>query len=546
MAYAIAKYLRISSEDIDLDGFDKYESNSIKNQRSLLDDFISKIPDFAGCEVIEELDDGRTGTNFSRPGVQRLIELARTGKVQCIIVKDLSRWGRNHIEVGDYLEQKFPEWGVSFISISDCYDSAVLGNGAVSGIDIGFRNLIYELYSQDLSEKVRSAKKSMAKSGKYTNAAAFYGYIKDPLDSRKLIIDPPSAKVVQRVFSLAKQNIMPTQIAKILNDEAVASPQKRKMELGYRRKWTKGDMSIWYASIVSLMLRDERYTGKLIYGKKKVAEIGKAELVNVPKSEWIVVPNVIPAIIAEEEFQLVNSKITKRNSNTLERKKPKRKLLFAKKLKCGHCGMAMQAVYLKKAIKYYCITSKVNTASKCSASEWVFENDIAKVVFTALKKQIALADKARKMLEARATQVASNIEKLHDEIAQLEQLVDKSRTDKMALWEKYHMGDVTADVFQDEIEKSDMQIQEYEAQISELQKQIISFEMETGRENVFVERFSKQVGIQELTRNIVEELIFEVKIYSTNKIEIIFNFADEYEKIAPLLNTSKRKQKRKH
>jgi len=288
MAYTVAKYLRISSEDIDLDGFDKYESNSIKNQRSLLDDFISKTPDFAGCEVIEELDDGRTGTNFSRPGVQRVIELARTGKIQCIIVKDLSRWGRNYIEVGDYLEQKFPKWGVRFISISDCYDSAILGSGAVSGIDIGFRNLIYELYSQDLSEKVRSAKISIAKSGKYTNAAAFYGYIKDPTDSRKLVIDPPASETVKRIFNLAKQNIMPTQIAKILNDERVPTPQMRKIELGYRRKWTKGEISFWYGSIVSLMLRDERYTGKLIYGKKKIAEIGKAELVNVPKNEWIV------------------------------------------------------------------------------------------------------------------------------------------------------------------------------------------------------------------------------------------------------------------
>ena len=164
MAYTIYKYLRISAEDIDLDGFDKFESNSIANQRALLDDFIGRMPEFAGCEVMEELDDGRSGTNFSRPGVQRLIGLAQAGKAQCIVVKDLSRWGRNYIEVGDFLEQKFPEWGVRFISLNDAYDSAML-NGATGGIDIAFRNLIYHLYSQDLSEKVRTAKASAAKSG---------------------------------------------------------------------------------------------------------------------------------------------------------------------------------------------------------------------------------------------------------------------------------------------------------------------------------------------------------------------------------------------
>ena len=208
--------------------------------------------------------------------------------------------------------------------------------------------------------------------------------------------------------------------------------------------------------------------------------------------------------------------------------------------------MAIQAVHLKHEAKYYCITSKVNATSKCSATEWTFENEITKVIFTALKKQITLADKARKMLETRTSQVTPSIEKLYNEIAQLEQLIDKSRTDKMMLWEKYHMGDVTADVFKNEIEKSDMQIQRCETQISELQKQIITFEIETGRENVFVERFSKQVGLKQLTPNIVDELIFEVKIYSSDHIEIIFNFVDEYEKIIPLLNTSKRKQKRKN
>jgi len=238
--------------------------------------------------------------------------------------------------------------------------------------------------------------------------------------------------------------------------------------------------------------------------------------------------------------------MTKRNSNLLERKKTKSKLLFDKKLKCGHCGMSMQAVHLKHEVKYYCITSKVNANSKCSSTEWIFENEITKVVFTALKKQIALADKAKKMLETKATQVAPSIEKLHDEITQLEQLIDKSRTDKMTLWEKYHTGGVTADVLQLEIEKSDLQIQKYEMQILELQEQIATFEMVSGRENVFVERFSKQVGLQELTRNIVDGLIFEVKIYSADNIEIIFNFVDEYEKIAPLLNTSKSKRKRKN
>jgi DNA invertase Pin-like site-specific DNA recombinase len=215
--YVIAKYLRISAEDIDLDGFAKFESNSIVHQRALLDDFIANMPEFQdrNIEIIEALDDGKSGTNFLRDGVQRLIKMAEKGEVHCIICKDLSRWGRSYIEVGDFLEQKFPMWGVRFISITDVYDSASL-RGGTAGIDIAFRNLIYELYSQDLSEKVRSGKMSAAKSGKYTNAITFYGYIKDPKDHRKLLIDESSATVVRRIFEFAAQGVFPTEIEKPL------------------------------------------------------------------------------------------------------------------------------------------------------------------------------------------------------------------------------------------------------------------------------------------------------------------------------------------
>ena len=201
---AIYKYLRISEEDIDLDGLVKYESNSIQNQRAYLDDFIKKMPEFAGCEVHEALDDGRTGTNFDRPGVQRLIELAKVGKVDCIVVKDLSRWGRSYLDVGDFLEQKFPEWGVRFISINDNYDSAA-HSGATGGIDLAFKNLIYDLYSQDLSEKVRSGKDTAAKSGSITSAYPLYGYDKDKNDKRRLVVDPEDSLIVKRIFDLAKQ-----------------------------------------------------------------------------------------------------------------------------------------------------------------------------------------------------------------------------------------------------------------------------------------------------------------------------------------------------
>jgi DNA invertase Pin-like site-specific DNA recombinase len=286
MNYTVLKYLRISAEDIDLDGFDKYESNSIGNQRSYIDDFIKKIPEFEGCTVIEECDDGRTGTNFDRPGVQKTIEMAKSGAVQCIIVKDLSRWGRNHLEVGDFLEQKFPAWGVRFISINDMYDSAAL-NGATGGIDIAFRNLVYEMYSHDLSEKVKSARLAAAKSRKQCCSYPFYGYMKDPADPRKLIIDEESSAVVRKIYNLAESGLTGSQIAAELNKEKFPTPRQRQQKYGAKHQWTQYREDFWTDSHTTKILNDERYTGKQIYGKMRVAEVGIKEKVFLKKNGWL-------------------------------------------------------------------------------------------------------------------------------------------------------------------------------------------------------------------------------------------------------------------
>ena len=193
MENTVAMYIRISLEDDDIqDG--KEESNSITNQRALLKKYISGHEDFAGASVKEFLDDGYTGRNLDRPGFQELIGQCRTGKVGCIVVKDLSRLGRNYVEVGNLLEQVFPFLGVRVVSVNDGYDSAML-DGQTGGIDVVFRNLVYSLYSRDLSHKVKSAVETRMKRGEYIGPFAFFGYRKDPEDIHKLVIDGEAAEL---------------------------------------------------------------------------------------------------------------------------------------------------------------------------------------------------------------------------------------------------------------------------------------------------------------------------------------------------------------
>lgn len=311
MSYVIAKYLRISDTDSSLactatDGTDKAESISITGQRALIDDYISKTPEFIDCKVIEVIDDGHTGTNFSRSGASKLIEMAKNNMIHCIIVKDLSRWGRNHIEVGDFLEQKFPAWGVRFISISDNYDSAKLNHG-ISGIDFAFRNLIHEMYSHDLSVKCRSGKDAATRSGKIISTYPTYGYDKDANNRHKFIIDPMDAPIVIRIFEMAQQGYDISDIVRILNKENVPTKQMSKHRKGFKKIW--GQNNRWNNSAVLDILRNECYTGKWIYGKTRTVKVGSRKTVRIPKSEWIVIPDAIPPLVTEKQFEAVQTKL---------------------------------------------------------------------------------------------------------------------------------------------------------------------------------------------------------------------------------------------
>lgn len=198
MADTIAIYIRVSLEDDDLQN-GKAESSSITNQRELLRSFIMEKNEFAGCRIKEFFDDGFTGRNFDRPGFQNMITECQAGNVKCIIVKDLSRLGRNYVEVGNLLEQLFPFLGIRVISVNDSYDSDTF-NGQTGGIDVAFKNLVYNLYSRDLSQKVKSAVTTRMKRGEYIGPFGLFGYKKSDTDIHKLVVDEDAALIVRRIL----------------------------------------------------------------------------------------------------------------------------------------------------------------------------------------------------------------------------------------------------------------------------------------------------------------------------------------------------------
>jgi DNA invertase Pin-like site-specific DNA recombinase len=517
----IAKYLRISDEDIDLDGKLKQESNSVGNQRALLDDFISNSTDFLGYEVVEYFDDGRTGTNFSRPGIQRLLEEAEAGKIQCIIVKDLSRFGRRYLDVGDFLEQKFPVWGVRFISLGDMYDSAMLTHGATGGINMAFRGLIAQLYSQDLSDKVRSNKNAASRSGKIVTSFPTYGYDFDENDRRKFVINQYEASVVQRIYTLYEQGVKIAEITRMLTAENITTPQASKRARGYDSKTGRDD--IWHRGIVSLILRNEKYTGKWIYGKCRVLEMGSKRAYPVPKSEWIVVEGAIPVIISQEEFDRVQQLINGvPHNNAL----PKvNKTMFAGKIKCGSCGYGMVYHALKSGRVYRCAMKNQSEKFDCQTGK-IGEQTIYDVIIGSLQNIVLLSKEEKtRQLEATRTE-ADNRESIHSKIRAAYISIEDINLEKMSLWEDFHNETVSRESFQNKSKQLSDKIEQHEKNIARLEieaAKIISVD-----DNHAIECYTKLDGITELTKELVGETVKEVRIYSPERIEIVWTYGDPF------------------
>jgi len=521
MSYVVAKYLRISEEDIDLDGIEKFESNSIRNQRALLDEFIKKTPEFSGCDVIECLDDGKSGTNFSRAGAQRIIELAKNGKIQCILVKDISRWGRSYLEVGDFLEQKFPAFGVRFISLGDMYDSAKLGN-ATGGIDMAFRGLIAHLYSQDLSDKVRSGKNAAAKNGKIVTTYPTYGYDKDTNDYHKFVINPDESAVVKRIYNLAEQGASVASIVRKLNADNVPTIQTSKQQKGNGAKWGRGDC--WGRWIVNSILRDEKYTGKWIWGKTRVAELGGKKRLSAPRSEWIIVEGAIPAIITEEQFANVQEALQKHTKKVGKRKGGS---IFIRKIKCGDCGrgMAYQARTNGKKIGtrvFLCTMHNLSKNYKCKTGR-TEESDIYDAVLSAVQTHaLLMKDITQKQNESNKSR-KTIAESTQAKIKSLQLAIDKIKSSKVSLWEEFHNSNISRETFQAKSEKLSALIATHESSIADLEVKVVKLESSSAHENLSIDKYNRISGITELSIELVNELVKEIRIYSPERIEINWN-----------------------
>lgn len=297
----IALYMRLSQEDKDVDNNLKSESNSITNQRALLWQYIKNHSEFSNQDVEEYIDDGFTGTNFDRPKFHELIAAVMYGNISCVIVKDFSRLGRNYLETGNYLEKVFPMCQVRFISINDFFDSSSF-KGETGVLTLEVKNLMNALYSRDISQKVTSAMNIRAAEGQYMAAFTPYGYIKDPSDKHRLIIDEVAAAVVREIFQWAADGVKKGDIAKRLNDRGEPTIIEHMNMVGVnKRSFRPKEKKLWSITTIRDTLKNEVYIGTTVWNKTRRVTTGSTRCVKNPKSEWQRIENT--HLIEDYELQ---------------------------------------------------------------------------------------------------------------------------------------------------------------------------------------------------------------------------------------------------
>lgn len=527
MERRIAVYLRLSLEDADVrTNHSRDESNSVGNQRLLIKNFIDQCSELSALPILEFCDDGYTGTNFERPRFQTMIDLVKDGKISCVIVKDLSRFGRSYLEVGDYLEHIFPFLGVRFIAVNDNFDSNDY-IGVTSGIDIAFRNLIHQKYSEDLSYKVKSAMHMKMAKGKYVNHPPF-GYMKSAEDKHRIVPDPKTAPVVREIFDAILAGHSSTEVAVMLNDRQVPTPMAYKK--WKERKELAGRLPIWNHRTILRIIRDLKYTGAMVNHKCENQHIRDKSQRRIPQSEWIITEGMHEAIVTKEEFEAAGNAI--RNVAKAERKAADgRDRVFY----CGHCGHKLRKSC--NVNQYFaCDTSVYQPDAKCGGYRWNKE-DLEHVLLEAYKKQLLVLETRLKEVKARKKK-----EEFVDYAASLRRIdkeMESLNEEKLQRYEEYRAGQISKEGFLDRKAKILERAACLDGQKIEREKQMALFrqkEAENETMAMALTAAASAVGVsdKELREQMYED-IKRVFIFSNEDIEIQWKFADLFSEPARLL-----------
>lgn len=532
--YVIGKYIRLSQADRDTflkEG--KTESESISHQRELLQNFIQNHEDLKPCRQLEFFDDGYSGTNFERPAFEKMMEKVKKGEITCIIVKDFSRFGRDYIELGDYLERIFPYLGVRFISVNDGYDSADY-KGTTGGLDVVMKNIVYDYYSKDLSVKVSTAKYHKMKRGEYIGGHVPYGLKKHESIKNKLAVDEEAAKVVREIFSLAIEGKGITEIAHIMNERGHETPGAyyRRKHPGTKKFANASSLSSWTVTNVRSILKQEMYYGATVGHKREKVAVNSKVTRSVPKSEQFIVEGMHEAVVEKEVF-LEAQKIFR----TGYKKKTDKSYDYPLqgKVRCGCCRRAMNYKYgvvRGREYKYFGCVHAIYQDGKSCSKRYIKEDVLNAVVFEAVQKMVALAEKASQIVQQKKAESKENSLELTKTLAELQRKLEKCNTEKFANIDRFMAGNLKKELYQKRRMELAKQAEELEKQIGEMKQNMQNVELGSNSDvEQGLEKIAEYKDSEKLDKMMVRSLVKTVYVYDSEHVEIEWKFSDELKEL---------------
>ena len=533
-------YLRLSRED-----GDKLESDSIINQRKIIDRYLEKNPDLAIYDTY--IDDGFSGTNFERPEMTRLLSDIKSRKVNCLIVKDLSRFGRNYHETGRYLEVVFPLLKLRFISITDNIDS-YKNPQSLKNSTVSFKNVMNDEYARDISSKIRSSFNAKRKRGEYIGSFALYGYMKDPEDHHKLVIDDEAAENVRLIFQMFLNGISIYNITQKLKELGIKNPTEYRASKGLKSTHKlnyDAELNGWSTQTIRRMLKNQMYIGNMVQGIYQTISHKVRKCVAVPKENYIIKEGTHDAIIDKETFARVQERFQHDTWQSTKVSDPKNDLdtgaIYVGYIKCADCGRAMQrSGYMDNGNSlYYFICGSYLQWKQCSrhATRVKKLNDI---VLKKIQKHIAAGLELNEFLNLIKSRPIENpnLTRLKNNIAACEAEKDKELKFQNELYLDYKNGLLSKEQYKHFMQDSTEKIVTLDLQLKALSEDLSHLSSDKISENIFIETCKKYKNITTLSRELIVELIDTIYIHHNGGIRFKFKYQFAFESAVEMIKAN--------
>ena len=539
-SYSVGIYLRLSRDDEDMGAGAKTESNSISSQRELIRSFVRQHKDMDIYDIY--VDDGYSGVNFERPEFKRMMADVEAGEVDCVIVKDLSRFGRDYIEAGRLIQKTFPALNVRFIAITDHFDTLTADYNETSLV-LPVKNFVNDSYSRDTSNKVRSHQKVKRQKGDFIGAFTVYGYRKDSQDKNHLVIDEYAAEIVRNIFQWKLEGMSTTAIADKLNGMGILSPMEYKKSKGERFStgFSVGVKAAWSAVAVKRILVNELYIGTMVQGKSEKINYKLDKCREKPPEEWARVENRHEAVISREDFENVQRLLlTDCRAANGETKAH----LFSGLLFCGDCGEPMvRRVNRYKGKENVCfICSTKNKGQGCTRHN-IPEEELKRLLFDGLKLQTALLlDEAKILPHIQRMEVNfEEVERFDREIMRLHAEEQKYLSLRSGLYEDLKTGIITQEdfknfrsIYEEQYARTQEAIRKQEDLIKELFKEGVASGMR-------LERFKEVKELTELDRDVLLHFVERVHVYEDKRISTELKNKEQFSKLLVLAEYARSK-----